>query len=296
MALDAADPTSHYLHDLTEHIKAFQNHLVGSSVEQKALYPSFVPPSGYWTPSDKEKFFHSLAVNSRFRPDLIAFDVGTKNVTDVCIYLGLLEQGAAGRRTVRGDLAIATSVPEKWIDEEDRLCEGLQDAVGNVKEGKDLILGVLDSTKRKIVDRILEEEEQSADESIPARDPTPPPASDNADTPEAELSPKSGRLLRKRLYMRRKRASQKGVEPDLESELLPPGVRSQRGQPQTPEPDADEQGIAEEQLITAGRKEWGDLGIDAEELISRGLGFFNLDVLGNLMKYVCNLQTTEALC
>lgn len=40
---------------------------------------------GAWTPEERAVFFHALGVHSRQRPDLVARDVGTRSVVEVCM-------------------------------------------------------------------------------------------------------------------------------------------------------------------------------------------------------------------
>ena len=80
---------------LADHISATRHHLTGRPENPEPPYaPSFHPPTGYWTPTEKALFFHALSVHSRLRPDLIAASIGTKSTVDVAIYLSLLRQGA----------------------------------------------------------------------------------------------------------------------------------------------------------------------------------------------------------
>lgn len=80
---------------LADHISFTRHHLTGSPDHLEPPYtPSFYPPTGYWTASEKALFFHALTIHSRLRPDLIAASIGTKSTADVAIYLSLLRQGA----------------------------------------------------------------------------------------------------------------------------------------------------------------------------------------------------------
>ena len=80
---------------LADHISSTHHHLTGTPDHLEPPYtPSFYPPTGYWTSSEKALFFHALTVHSRLRPDLIAASIGTKSTADVAIYLSLLRQGA----------------------------------------------------------------------------------------------------------------------------------------------------------------------------------------------------------
>jgi hypothetical protein len=80
---------------LADHISATRHHLTGTPEHPEPPYaPSFHPPTGYWTPTEKALFFRALSAHSRLRPDLIAASIGTKSTVDVAIYISLLRQGA----------------------------------------------------------------------------------------------------------------------------------------------------------------------------------------------------------
>lgn len=96
------DLTSH----LDTHISATLHHFTGAPEPPEPPYaPSYHPPTGYWTGTEKALFFHALSTYSRFRPDLIASSIGTKSVLDVVVYLGLLHDGAQGLTASRGAIA-----------------------------------------------------------------------------------------------------------------------------------------------------------------------------------------------
>ena len=80
---------------LAKHISATRHHLTGTPEHPEPPYaPSFHPPTGYWTPTEKALFFRALSAHSRLRPDLIAASIGTKSAVDVAIYISLLREGA----------------------------------------------------------------------------------------------------------------------------------------------------------------------------------------------------------
>ncbi|KAH9949838.1 hypothetical protein B0H21DRAFT_69621 [Amylocystis lapponica] len=111
---EEADPI--YLAHLTEHLNQVHSHLIGSDGNGPPP-ASFFAPSAYWMTTEKEAFFHALAVHSRLRPDLIAAEVKTKNIVDVCNYLDLLEDGSARFPYVvaRKDIPPALEVSDRWL-------------------------------------------------------------------------------------------------------------------------------------------------------------------------------------
>ncbi|KAL1705275.1 hypothetical protein EV121DRAFT_290563 [Schizophyllum commune] len=77
-----------------------------------------------WTATERDAFFHGLAIYSRLRPDLIASCISTKTVSDVCAYLEALEEAAAHypspdaldrRRTA----PLAMGMSESWLEWEE---------------------------------------------------------------------------------------------------------------------------------------------------------------------------------
>ncbi|KAG6837738.1 hypothetical protein H0H93_003540 [Arthromyces matolae] len=115
-----------YVSQFRSHLAEFQAHLAG--LVDVHCSPSYVPPTGYWTPSEKNAFFHSLSIYSRFRPDLIAASIGTKNVIDVCSYIDLLDKNLAQHGRLlrkRSDLPCAYEVSNSWIVREENMAEEL---------------------------------------------------------------------------------------------------------------------------------------------------------------------------
>ncbi|KAJ8072349.1 hypothetical protein PM082_015908 [Marasmius tenuissimus] len=270
MAVNAADSTTIYHNELQEHISAFQKHLAGEG--DKPFSSSFIEPSGYWTPSEKERFFHSLSVNTRFRPDLIALDVKSKNVTDVCIYLDVLEEAESQAESIRDELDIAMTVPNSWIKAEEEEAERLEYLSQKTSSGEvdcseqEEALSVLDVRRMKLVDRVLQEaygpttniEDDSLSQSrsgtplsqshvdqepgLGVDQPEPSQyqpsssltvAQSPAPDPEVPLSPASRRRLYKRMYMRRKRADQSGNTVDTSAGKLQPGRKGRRARKST---------------------------------------------------------------
>ncbi|CDO69851.1 hypothetical protein BN946_scf184884.g10 [Trametes cinnabarina] len=129
-----------YLSFYSDHVDDFKAHLAGTDGHQ-SLPPSYFPPNAHWTATEKDAFFHALAVHSRLRPDLIAEEVKTKSVPDVCVYLALLDQASreASHQTIyvgaehkrkdpriaRKDLPIALEVPEDWVKQEEAMAESV---------------------------------------------------------------------------------------------------------------------------------------------------------------------------
>ncbi|RPD62523.1 hypothetical protein L226DRAFT_610938 [Lentinus tigrinus ALCF2SS1-7] len=127
------DPT--YLAIFTEHVLDFRAHLAGKhGTEQHQA--SFLAPRAFWSAEEKDAFFHGLAVHSRFRPDLIAEEIKTKTLADVCVYIALLEQGdiedlksgvhvGEHARLHRKDHPSAVEVSDKWLSFEERMADAL---------------------------------------------------------------------------------------------------------------------------------------------------------------------------
>ncbi|RXW16715.1 hypothetical protein EST38_g9131 [Candolleomyces aberdarensis] len=88
-----------YLHGRWEEEQDIEEEEGGEGLLKNPLFDA------HWTETEKNAFFHALSTCSRLRPDLIASNVKTKSVFQVCIYLRALEQTleefAAG---IAGDL------------------------------------------------------------------------------------------------------------------------------------------------------------------------------------------------
>lgn len=85
---------SAYLTDLQNHYKHVINHNKGFDTElwgDEDLPFSVLPPASIWSPSETKMFFAALARYSRLRPDLIAESITTKSITEVGVYLDVLE-------------------------------------------------------------------------------------------------------------------------------------------------------------------------------------------------------------
>lgn len=114
-----------YAENFRNHQESFQAHLNGRVFDTDPLPPSFFPPSSRWTSSEKDLFFHGLAVYSRLRPDLIAQHVKTKTTFDVCAYLDVLEaavqreHGEIPKTLDRRAIEPAMEVSEHWVQHEE---------------------------------------------------------------------------------------------------------------------------------------------------------------------------------
>ena len=117
---------SSYLALFQEHVEDFRNHLSGR-VEGEALRASYCPPNAHWSATEKDALFHALSVHSRLRPDLIAEEVQTKTISDVCAYISMMEEADCSLRKLdkvghidlppllRKDFPAAVEVPEDWV-------------------------------------------------------------------------------------------------------------------------------------------------------------------------------------
>lgn len=88
------------------------------------------PPSAYWTAKEKDLFFHALTRHSTLRPDLIAAEICSKTVVDVCGYIALLRNGSQKSETEVSpyDLPAALEMSDKWIEFEEKQAFVLIDA------------------------------------------------------------------------------------------------------------------------------------------------------------------------
>ncbi|WVQ64133.1 uncharacterized protein L199_002294 [Kwoniella botswanensis] len=138
-----------YLHHLDTHIQQSKRQILGQRSilvpNKRNPFPTVVPPSNtVWTPEEKELFFASLSRHSRYRVDLIASELKTKNQDEIEWYLDLLELGSeivgqvdrkrrdAGLERLRWDgvrswrkglSPSAREVSDSWINKEEVLAE-----------------------------------------------------------------------------------------------------------------------------------------------------------------------------
>lgn len=124
---ESADVDPTYTQHFKSHLDQTVDHLNGISHIEESLSSSFYPPCGYWTAAEKDLFFHGLCVYSRLRPDLIAADITTKTVVDVCTYLNLVTRAAAENeyRLTRRTFDAAVEVSDAWVQFEEEQAAAL---------------------------------------------------------------------------------------------------------------------------------------------------------------------------
>lgn len=110
------------LETLELHLKHLKDATNGDSI---LFAPSFVEPDAYWTSAEKALFFRSIARHSRWRPDLIAEDLGcTKSISDIWAYIQLLAESSATHSplTTSDNLPpSAREMSDEWIAQEEVL-------------------------------------------------------------------------------------------------------------------------------------------------------------------------------
>jgi len=284
-----------------------------------------------WSPSDRDLFFRALARYSRLRPDLIALDIKSKSYTDVCLYLDALQCAVTqeGHPELRRDeLDIAMEVSHDWISFEEQEAAALiaaditkngEDVTEDTKQLED-ILQTLTTRHLMAMGAILQEGEDlilrdasmknvpnKSDEPMEARDTAVPellsPHGTSTDpTLNLHISPSALRRLKKRLYMRKRRAEATGTEVNTDATRLCPGRRSKAAVEEELKEYGEEEQENEENMegneeegnksrkkrkkILELKQELENCGIDYETLLSNDLGFFHLDTLARLMKFV----------
>ena len=120
MSIAVGDSTASVYSDILQsHASAALAHLRGTGPE--SLTTSCIPPYTVWTTAEKELFFHGLAVHSKLRPDLIAEDIQTKSIAEVCAYVDILQQAARDTETsfTPGMSDTTFEVSDKWIQFEE---------------------------------------------------------------------------------------------------------------------------------------------------------------------------------
>ena len=125
-----SDATLSYVAQFRVHQKFVQAHLKGTLNDEQPLLPAFFPPSSYWSSHEKDRFFHGLAVYSRFRPDLIAESIKTKTIFDVCLYLDILQTASSSlpseiHASLTNSCEPAMEVSSAWIQNEEKIAAAL---------------------------------------------------------------------------------------------------------------------------------------------------------------------------
>lgn len=107
------------------HQDQIRAHLSGNN--GRKLPASYIAPTGYWTSTEKDLFFHALAVHSRLRPDLIADCIKTKTTIDVCTYIDILagDPRILDTGSCRSQMECAMEVSDSWIDWEEEQAASL---------------------------------------------------------------------------------------------------------------------------------------------------------------------------
>ena len=115
---DSDDFPTAYLASYRAHLAQTHAHLHGREDAPTSTESTDSDP--HWSQEEKNLFFHALSIHSRLCPELIAEDIGTKGVVDVCAYLDALEDAAskAGMVTVRGEMEFAVEVGREWVGRE----------------------------------------------------------------------------------------------------------------------------------------------------------------------------------
>jgi DNA-directed RNA polymerase subunit RPC12/RpoP len=119
-------PEPGYLNDLEVASTYVQHRATGKAkyvfwADEMASYHGLanhaVPPFHEpWIEEEKQRFFYALSRHSRFRPDLIAEDVGTRTTAEVDAYLALLASySAATSSLTRDEHPTAYEVTDDWL-------------------------------------------------------------------------------------------------------------------------------------------------------------------------------------
>ncbi|KAK0504590.1 hypothetical protein EDD18DRAFT_1325967 [Armillaria luteobubalina] len=139
--------TDNATHNSTLYMDLFRHHLSQLQANTDGSEPDYIPPTGYWTPSEKDTFFHALSVYSTLRPDLIAARLAHKSVADVCAYIDLLASASSKDQNpvTRRDLDISMEASDDWIQLEEvegahlSMDEGSWDAAAQRRANQELI-------------------------------------------------------------------------------------------------------------------------------------------------------------
>lgn len=267
----------------------FQNHLTqtlrhSTGHFSTSMGASIFPPSAYWTAEEKDLFFRALARHSHLRPDLIAAEIHTKTLVDVCGYIALLRDGAQKSETGISllELPAALEMSDRWIDFEEKQAFALIDAgagweVDQKEKGREDALEVLDAVDLQMLDAVvrkgMEIQEREAGSDIAASSPTLQVNSDGG-LDLASLSPAERRRVKARLFMRRKRAQDAGKDLNESIARLKPGRKPQVGpKDSAPTSRASSEGHELREVLIEGKEsdpEGDPLGEEARKIEDPG--------------------------
>ncbi|KIY50355.1 hypothetical protein FISHEDRAFT_71959 [Fistulina hepatica ATCC 64428] len=113
----------HFLTQYRQHIQAFQDFLGSTSHSDSTA-------SSSWSNHEKDAFFHALRLYSRWRPDLIAEHMRTRNAVEVCAYIDALDDASAQHRhadefNLRRSMESARQMSETWVAWEEEQAQEL---------------------------------------------------------------------------------------------------------------------------------------------------------------------------
>ncbi len=270
---------------------------------------SFVPPCSFWTGWEKVRFFTALKRYSRLQPELIQQEIGdTKQIWEVCTYINYLDQACASQASTSKAVEheYAREMTDKWVSLEERWAllrtddeyELLTSFYERQQESSDdpglwktrEAMRDLDLPRLVALDNLLrdksgttdsDEVSESQNDGIP--EPSSPPA--RSDPPEVNLSsltPQERRRYQKRFHMRKKRAEERGEDPDEGVELQKIG-RPAKGFRAVPPKKHSKRGLV---LREKSRVFFERAGITRGDLTKEDLDIFHLSAYGKLAEYV----------
>jgi hypothetical protein len=132
-----------YRSDLNQHIQVTCNSLQTSPGPSSGTAFSVTPPSNaIWSWAEKSVFFRALSRHSRWQPDLIARDVGSKTEAEVIWFLQQLVRDEARfrlkykatgqkRSHLHGFAPAAYEMSDKWVEQEGAMANSLDEAERN---------------------------------------------------------------------------------------------------------------------------------------------------------------------
>ena len=120
---DSVRRTSGYIEDTRHELDSSSESENEAEVVATALPPSL----SYWSDQEKDRLYRALARHSRWRPDLVAADIGTKSSLEVENLIAFMDGQVAlldeDNFTVPTQMPAAREMSDKWLDTEASLAE-----------------------------------------------------------------------------------------------------------------------------------------------------------------------------
>lgn len=275
-----------YIGHFNQHSAQFCAHLHGHTED---TVPSNV--LGF-NAAEIDAFFHALSIHSRWRPDLIADSIPGKSVLSICSYIDALDEASQALDPSssvflsRNAFECASETPDDLLKLEEEHAAKISQYDLPHDEGEEernKFFTSLDKTHFQAIDHIISLHPENADIPLTSTPTSLPDAEAEDEEDLSRYSPATRRRIRKRIHMRKKRASDAGEAVDLSATLKKRGRPKREAEKKTTATGGRvrKAGKTKYERIKEKLEEWE---IDGEYLAANGLGLFRLKGLENAMR------------